>query len=64
MKIHLADRESVLLMGKRIVNDSGQAIDLVILSEPGPSIQIDRRPYPKPTAKANATTRPARPATI
>ncbi|RCS55766.1 hypothetical protein DTL42_01285 [Bremerella cremea] len=65
MKIHLGDRESVVLFGKRIINDSGRSIGLVVLDEPGESIQIDRRPYPKPNkATANAMTRPPRPASV
>ena len=66
MKIHLGERESFVLFGKRIINDSGRSIGLVLLDEPGESIQIDRRPYPKKVNKAtaNAMTRPPRPATV
>lgn len=65
MKIHLGDRESIVLFGKRIINDTGRPIGLVVLDEPGESIQIDRRPYPKPNkASAGAMTRPTRPTSV
>ncbi|PQO35329.1 hypothetical protein DTL21_10920 [Bremerella cremea] len=66
MKIHLADRESFVIFGKRIINDTGRPIGLVVLDEPGESIQIDRRPYPKKANKAtaNAMMRSPRPASV
>jgi len=51
MKVDLEDRESVVILGKRIINDAGRKISLVILDERGEQIQVDRRRYPKPTSK-------------
>lgn len=55
MIVDLEDRESIVLQGKRIINDAGRKIRLVILDERGEQIQVDRRRYPKPTPK----TKPA-----
>ena len=54
MKVELDLRESVLVCGKRIVNDTGHRISLVILDEPGEKIQIDRRPFPKKIKRPQA----------
>ncbi|MHC2067614.1 hypothetical protein ACYFX5_09095 [Bremerella sp. T1] len=47
MKIDLEDRESIVFLGKRIINDAGRKIRLVVLNEPGEQIQVDRRKFPK-----------------
>ncbi|MEW4566107.1 hypothetical protein AB1K70_26555 [Bremerella sp. JC770] len=47
MKIDLEDRESIVFLGKRIINDAGRKIRLVILDERGEQIQVDRRKYPR-----------------
>ena len=47
MKIELGLRESVVVLGKRIVNDTGRRIALVILDEPGDKVQVDRKPLAK-----------------
>lgn len=56
MKIDLEDRESVTFLGKRIINDAGRKIRLVILDEPGEQIAVDRRKYPKKPPKPTPKT--------
>ncbi|MGB0888747.1 MAG: hypothetical protein ACPGWS_00560 [Solirubrobacterales bacterium] len=56
MLVELKPDQSIVLFSRRIINRGDSTARLVILTEPGKQVEVDRNPFPHKPPKDDART--------